>query len=189
MDIKEYIKKNFKISKFNESDIYVTNDNNEYYVTHVNLSSSEWLIKFCAEKELTNFYSTGGPKRTINVAYSPIDNKWYGWSHRALFGFTIGSKVKKGHVAYNPSNKEDYIDSMLNFWKDEDTENIRIENITENGFDVVWEYSNKIKNEKLRGKTHYKHEVFPKIFGKGEWIAKTMEDARQMAIDFAENIG
>lgn len=36
MDIKEYIKKNFKISKFNESDIYVTNDNNEYYVTHVN---------------------------------------------------------------------------------------------------------------------------------------------------------
>lgn len=28
------------------------------------------------------------------------DGKWYGWSHRAVFGFGIGDKVKKGDIAY-----------------------------------------------------------------------------------------
>lgn len=188
MDKQEYIDKNFKIIKKDNYDIYVTNDDNEYYVGPVN-QINDWLIKFCVEKELTDLFSTGGPKCTINVAYSPIDNKWYGWSHRALFGFTKGSQVKKGTIAYNPANKEDYMDNMLNFWKDADTKNIRIEDITDKGFKIVWEYSDNIKNKDLRGQTHYEYEKFPNKFGKGEWEAKTMNDAKQMAIDFAENIG
>lgn len=28
------------------------------------------------------------------------DGKWYGWSHRAVYGFGIGDKVKKGDCAY-----------------------------------------------------------------------------------------
>ena len=67
------------------------------------------------------------PKHCVcSIGYSKKDNKWYGWSHRALYGFTIGSKVKKGHCAYYPE--------------------------------------------------------------KGEWEAKTMEDAKQIAIDFSKGV-
>jgi hypothetical protein len=30
-----------------------------------------------------------------SIGYSPKDKKWYGWSHRAIYGFKPGYKVKK----------------------------------------------------------------------------------------------
>ena len=30
------------------------------------------------------------------IGFCEKDQKWYGWSHRALYGFGIGHKVKKG---------------------------------------------------------------------------------------------
>lgn len=39
------------------------------------------------------------PDSTIrHMGYSPTRKKWYGWSHRAVFGFGVGSKVSKGDV-------------------------------------------------------------------------------------------
>lgn len=44
--------------------------------------------------------------RTSNVCsigYCTEKWKWYGWSHRAIFGFAVGHTVKEGHVvACNP---------------------------------------------------------------------------------------
>lgn len=34
--------------------------------------------------------------RVCSIGKSTRDGKWYGWSHRAIYGFTIGDKVKKG---------------------------------------------------------------------------------------------
>ncbi len=42
--------------------------------------------------------------KTACIGYNPKENKWYGWSHRAIYGFGIGSQVKKGDCAYRPSN-------------------------------------------------------------------------------------
>lgn len=61
-----------------------------------------------------------------SIGFSTKDGKYYGWSHRAIFGFKIGSKCKKGDCHYLPE--------------------------------------------------------------KGEWIAKTFDDAKQMAIDFADSV-
>lgn len=61
-----------------------------------------------------------------SIGFSEKEQKWYGWSHRAIYGFGIGSKVKKGDAGYNPE--------------------------------------------------------------KGEWVAKTLDDAKKMAIDFAEGV-
>ena len=33
-----------------------------------------------------------------SIGWAPGDNKWYGWSHRALFGFTHGDVVKEGDI-------------------------------------------------------------------------------------------
>jgi hypothetical protein len=75
---------------------------------------------------LNSLQGTSKDSKTVSVGYNPKERKWYGWSHRAKYGFGIGSTVKKGDIAY--------------------------------------------------------------VEEKGEWTAKTLEDAKQMAIDFAENI-
>ena len=56
-------------------------------------------------------YSTGKPKikfqdwldmKTSGIGLGKgCDGKWYGWSHRAIHGFAIGDKIKKGDIAYN----------------------------------------------------------------------------------------
>jgi hypothetical protein len=65
-----------------------------------------------------------------SIGFSGHDGKWYGWSHRAIFGFKIGSKCAKGHCHYKPRSHG----------------------------------------------------------GRGQWTARTVADARQMACDFAEGV-
>lgn len=39
------------------------------------------------------------PESSIkHIGFAPKDQKWYGWSHRAIYGFKVGDTVKKGHV-------------------------------------------------------------------------------------------
>ena len=35
-----------------------------------------------------------------SIGYSVNDGKWYGWSHRAIYGFRPGSTCKKGDCHY-----------------------------------------------------------------------------------------
>lgn len=37
--------------------------------------------------------ANGGRGRTCSIGFSERDQKWYGWSHRAICGFTIGDTV------------------------------------------------------------------------------------------------
>ena len=39
---------------------------------------------------------TYGDNNVCSIGKSFKDGKWYGWSHRAIFGFKIGDKVKEG---------------------------------------------------------------------------------------------
>ena len=55
------------------------------YITRVGLEDDS-LIKFLAEHEITD-------ELTHGVGFSPKEQKWYGWSHRAIYGFGIGSEV------------------------------------------------------------------------------------------------
>ena len=41
-----------------------------------------------------------------SVGYSVKDGKWYGWSHRAIFGFQIGSKCREGDCHYTPTKQK-----------------------------------------------------------------------------------
>lgn len=35
-----------------------------------------------------------------SIGFCAKEQKWYGWSHRAMFGFGVGSKLKKGDCGY-----------------------------------------------------------------------------------------
>lgn len=51
---------------------------------------------------ITEFFSCSGEaKRTASIGWSPKNQKWYGWSHRALAGFGIGSERVEGHIAFD----------------------------------------------------------------------------------------
>lgn len=57
---------------------------------------------------------------------------------------------------------------MLNFWKDEDTENIRIENITENEFNDVFSLD----------KTTFTEDKFKKLL-KRYWYERNTNDVNE----------
>ena len=91
--------------------------------SHITFEGLEGDMSYLAEHEITE-------ELTHGVGFSPKEQKWYGWSHRAIYGFGIGSTCKKGDCHYIGSS----------------------------------------------------------TIGRGEWIAKTMEDAKQMAIDFNHGV-
>jgi len=134
-----------------------------------------------------------------SIGYSVKDGKWYGWSHRAIFGFEIGSKCKPGDCHFLPADKCEFMDWCLSFWVDmeysvgdEDgtfTKGLDYDGKTKvDGVLVSYTYNDKVPNEKRRGTIYSNFTPFPDSWGKGEWMAKTTADARQMAIDFAGSV-
>ncbi len=151
------------------------------YITHVGM---EDRIKFLADREITK-------ELTHGIGFSPKDNKWYGWSHRAIYGFEVGSTCKKGDCHYKGSTLEEQEEDAIRFWEIDSHLNVRSDGVVrENGeeyFDIKWEYTNNIPNEKLRSTiSGCLHHI--KSLGNGEWIAETMKDAKQMAVDFNEGV-
>lgn len=130
--------------------------------------------------------------KTCSIGFSEKDQKWYGWSHRAIHGFTIGSKVKMGDCGFVPSNDEEAIAAAKKWW-DADYRHIlsgeiKVDKDGNRNVVITWAYSHDLPNEKLRGAIEEGTYHLPKTPGRGEWTAKTMDDAKQMAIDFAKSV-
>jgi hypothetical protein len=170
------------------------------YITRVGMEDN---VKFLAKLEITE-------ELTHGVGFSPKDNKWYGWSHRAIYGFEIGSTCKKGHCHYVASTPEELIDDHAIFFADisddcakqkraecqilDDRSGIRILhtpiklNVARNADELV---------EILEGEKSLADAPEVNLFedsfhtvecGRGEWVAKTMADAKLMAIAFNEGV-
>ena len=166
------------------------------YLTRVGMEENlNFLLKHGVTEQIQNYKNI--KFNTANIGFNPKEQKWYGCSHRAIFGFGIGSECKLGNVGFEPSNKEEFKQKYLIFWGDLDmnsdtykTNPIAEEVIQDGklGVLVKYTYNEKTPNEKIRGTIGSIFTEYPKNFGKGEWKAKTLEEAKQMAIDFAKNI-
>lgn len=58
----------------------------------------DWIGSFDTANYLCNTKGIAPEKRhsfhvVCTIGYSKSQNKWYGWSHRAICGFTIGDKL------------------------------------------------------------------------------------------------
>ena len=50
------------------------------------------------------------PKHNVcSIGFSERDQKWYGWSHRAIFGFAVGDSVKEGDITASSGWTADYL--------------------------------------------------------------------------------
>lgn len=168
------------------------------YLTFVGSENDlKYLLKNGITEKIQSAFTNGG---SASLGFNPAEQKWYGWSHRAMFGFGIGSYCKKGDCAYRAENKEDFAESCLRFWIDENSYSVGDEkyefgekfnefsNETEKGVWIAYTYNDKVPNKELRGTEFTYFSKFPEKWGRGEWTAKTIEEAKEMAIDFARSV-
>ena len=125
---------------------------------------------------------------TVNLGFNPKEQKWYGWSHRAFYGFGVGSSVAQGDCAYLPFDRADFMKDCLRFWHDRDFHKKEWAIFFPNGVRVSWKYNNEVPNEKLRSTIGGTFCPYPEKWGKGAWTAQTLIEAKQMAMDFAESV-
>ena len=227
--VEEYFVVDTKDPDFNLGRVWV-DDKNKFLCVDEEYNLKDW--KFLLKYDITKFnHSTG---------FSESSQKWYGWSHRAIYGFGIGSTVKRGDIAYEPDSEEDFINDHVNFWLDDsdksdksndhiirelvyidkdcfnpdDNGEIEVAEIAEiaevgDTLDTTVQTKKVQTNFTSKGykgclisiKTSFRGEqsgrksyisdywaMYPPKWGKGEWTAKTLEDAHEMAIAFAKNI-
>lgn len=127
-----------------------------------------------------------------SIGFCESDGKWYGWSHRAICGFEVGSTCEPGDCHYVPSDRQDFMNDCTRFWSDKHHKNTSSCEDIQNGVLGVyttWEYGSTVKNVDLRGEICGIFTEYPDEFGRGSWVAETMGDAKQMAIEFANGAG
>ena len=47
--------------------------------------------------------------KVCSIGFKPLEQKWYGWSHRARYGFGVGDVVKAGDCTNSSGWTEDYL--------------------------------------------------------------------------------
>ena len=165
------------------------------YLTRVGLEDSlEYLLDLGVTEQIQ---ATSKKSKVASIGFNPEEQKWYGWSHRAIFGFGIDSKVKEGDCSFKPSSKESFTQDCLRFWGDLDmdgdtykTNPISKEEVQEGklGIYVEYVYNNEVPNVSMRGQKSGMFSEYPEQWGRGAWEAKTLDDAKEMAIDFARGV-
>lgn len=140
---------------------------------------------------------------TCCIGFNEAQQTWYGWSHRAIYGFTIGSTVQRGDCAYVPTDKADAEAVLRAFWEDgsdrfdEESQCTFTTIVTEVKHDVSFDgmlgmeysYNTECSEPSRSFETSGSFWPYPNPFGRGEWTAVTLDDAKQMALEYADNVG
>lgn len=48
--------------------------------------------------------------KVCSIGFCEAEQKWYGWSHRAIFGFGVGSEVKEGDCCASSGYTQEYLE-------------------------------------------------------------------------------
>lgn len=109
-------KLNCKLTTFNADedltdDEYVSNMSD--WVNYISAYDEGYIgteetYNMLREKGIVLFQKKNKNDNTCSIGYSPSENKWYGWSHRAIYGFTIGDEVKEGDITNTSGLVEEY---------------------------------------------------------------------------------
>lgn len=151
----------------------------------------------CEEKGILPQLANNDHK-VCSIGKSRLDGKWYGWSHRAITGFEPGSKVEKGDCAYIPDTLDSAVESLQE-WHRSPSETANPKNVVdvkpvaetpeEFSIRVYQKGYHDLSVDNPSPDPVYEYERIEKVpRGRGEWIAASEDDARQMACDFAASV-
>ena len=80
------------------------------------IGSSKWAHRLIVQhgikpepREPTCLESNSGRGRTCSIGFCEQEQKWYGWSHRAICGFGLGDVVKEGDCCASSGWTEEYL--------------------------------------------------------------------------------
>ena len=99
IQLKKFIEQNFT----KRGDYVFPKDGNSKCSLHQEYDKG--LLRFFAEHGITKIMSAYG-NDVPSLGYSDSEKKWYGWSHRAIYGFKVGDKIKKGTCGYEEMKKK-----------------------------------------------------------------------------------
>lgn len=141
-----------------------------------------WLCKKCgiAPEKISS------DSNICSIGFCEKDQKWAGWSHRAMYMFGIGSKTKKGDCGFVHSNVLDLFGSFS------EAEREKVVGVDCDGITIRHNNVQQIPENPAIGEKVEWVEAEPSYYtieiGRGEWIAETLDEARQMAIDFSRGV-
>jgi len=168
------------------------------------IGSSKDAYRLCVKRGIKPELSS--PTHNVcSIGFSEGEQKWYGWSHRAIYGFGVGSSVVKGDIAYVPNTHDEMWESVRGIFEATPVEkgtgdcyfdpHIRNLNISKPEGQLVIQFEREMQQYETAGDgeqipTTTSWESFEEVYplGRGKWTAKTLADAKQMAVDFAESI-
>lgn len=170
--------------------------------------TEEEFFTFMGEGWRKFFADNGIQYLQHNLGWSESQQKWYGWSDRAIFGFGRGDTVKKGDIAYIADTPEGLIEQRAEFFGDisaeratqaraecqilPDRSGIRILHaplfipMADSLEEALDHIDAGTSPEEMADVTA--DAVTVQKCGRGAWTARTLEDARQMALDFAAGV-
>jgi len=172
------------------------------------IGSLDFLRNATFLTELKDIQATDDNHTTCCIGFNSNENSWYGWSHRAYASFKIGSSVKRGDCAYTPVSLDDEIIWAIEFFDltgelfELDSEH-SVESLRNTTYKCQHTSTDVLENEYVLNyiftRFNSSGEIFelenksvsrpiPESYGRGEWTAETLEDAKQMAIDYARSV-
>lgn len=155
------------------------------------IGTIDWARRICGEYGVAP-EKANASHGTCSIGFSAKHQKWFGWSHRAIHGFGVGSQVKRGDLAYVAVDMDDFAATAADFWRDEFHLDLSTrQTVDADGrpcVEVAWTVGD-VPNKAIRGERHSSIMYPPKLQGRGEWTAETLDDAKEMAIAFADSVG
>lgn len=73
------------------------------------IGNSKWAYRCCKLRGIKPELQTKD-NNTCSIGFCKKENKWYGWSHRAIYGFKIGDIVKKGDCCASSGYTDEYLE-------------------------------------------------------------------------------
>lgn len=180
-----------EIHKINDADSPVT-IKSAYTPSGDYIGSSVWAFRLCNKRGIAPEKSH--PDNNVcSIGFCEREQKWYGWSHRAIYGFGVGSTVSKGDCAYIPATVDELFDSLtvpddggFAWCQAADVE--KIDGGVRVRHAVVRHTTEDPETGELSGFVEAEPEYQVLHTGRGEWTAETLDDAKEMAIAFADSV-
>jgi predicted small secreted protein len=117
------------------------------------------------------------------IGFSEKEKKWYAWrkmNFANMKSFGIGTTTNFGDDIFVPSNLVDFFHHVRFMFVSYDRVTISVNTTPQNCISV-----HALNHKDLKGCIQKKF-FYPKNWGRGSWTALSLEDAREMAVEYAE---